>query len=190
MSESNQNKTVKKRFLRKSGRTLVIKLKDESFDKKVLESLTGLTDNSVTQSGAVFLTFDTKENALNALKSLKRDHKEKLSVKFAHYKVFFKLEGLDKDAKYDQVRSVHTDFVNKNVDGEVLYYKLYQKDGNLLGCGDLTVDTKEAIDQLLSAEKHKTFELSDGMKGTFYRYNRFSKEESEGKTKTVKTSSA
>lgn len=185
MSESNQNKTVKKRFLRKSGRTLVIKLKDESFDKKVFDTLTGLTSSSTTQSGAVFHTFDTKENALNSLKFLKNNHKENLSVKFAHYKVFFKLEGLEKESKYDEVRNTHVKFVNDNVDGEVLYYKLYMKDNKYLGCGDLTVDTKEAIDQLLSSDKHKTFELSNGMKGTFYRYNRLSKEESDQQTKTT-----
>ena len=74
MSESNQNTVTqsKKRFLRKSGRTLVLKLKDTSFDTKELDNFTGVQNHATTQNNAVFVTFDTKENALEALKSLKK----------------------------------------------------------------------------------------------------------------------
>mgnify|MGYP001186936183 CR=1 FL=1 len=177
MSETNQN--TKKRFLRKSGRTLVLKLRDESFDVKSLEDLTGLQESATTQNQAVFLTFDTKDNALEALKNLKKNNKEQLSVKFAHYKVFFKLEGLTKSTEYDKVKTAHTQWVESNTQGEVLYYKLYRKNDEYLGCGDLTVDTKASIDALLSEEQHKTFKLDDTLSGTYYRYNRNGKPQTQ-----------
>ena len=170
MSETNQN--TKKRFLRKSGRTLVLKLRDDSFDVKSLEDLTGLQESATTQNQAVFLTFDTKDNALEALKNLKKNNNDQLNVKFAHYKVFFKLEGLTKNTEYDKVKTAHTEWVEKNTQGEVLYYKLYRKNDEYLNCGDLTVDTKASIDVLLSEDQHKNFKLDDTFSGTYYRYNR------------------
>tara|TARA_B100000768_G_C11265115_1_gene370665 strand:+ start:312 stop:884 length:573 start_codon:yes stop_codon:yes gene_type:complete len=177
MSESNQSQVTQPntRFSRKSGRTLVLKLKDTSFDTQQLENFTGVQNHTTTQNNAVFVTFDTKENALNALKSLKSNNKEAVNVKFAHYKVFFKLEGLTDDSKYDEVKTQHTNWVESNTGGEILYYKLYRKNDTYLNCGDLTVDTKEAIDQLLSTDKHKNFKLDDTYSGTYYHYNRLSK---------------
>ena len=63
MSEPNQNTftQTKKRFLRKSGRTLVLKLKDPSFDTKELDNFAGVQSHATTQNSAVFVTFDTKE---------------------------------------------------------------------------------------------------------------------------------
>ena len=184
MSESNQNTVTqtKKRFLRKSGRTLVLKLKDSSFDTKVLDNFAGVQSHATTQNSAVFVTFDTKENALEALKSLKKNNKYAVNVKFAHYKVFFKLEGLTDDSKYDEVKTLHTNWVETTTGGEVLYYKLYRKNDKYLNCGDLTVDTKEAIDELLSADKHKSFSLNDTLSGTYYRYNRLNKDSQENQT--------
>tara|TARA_B110000908_G_C10243207_1_gene447246 strand:+ start:560 stop:1141 length:582 start_codon:yes stop_codon:yes gene_type:complete len=172
-SEFNQNNA--KRFQRKSGRTLVLKLRDDSFDVTSLETLLGLKDSTTTPNNAVFLTFDTKENSLEALKSLKKNNKEELNVKFAHYKAFFKMEGLSNDIEYDTVKTTHTTWVENNTNGEVLYYKLYRKNNEFLGCGDITVDTKEALDALLSEDKHKEFKLTDTLFGTNYRYNRNNK---------------
>ena len=178
MSETKQTESqTKKRFLRKSGRTLVLKLKDSSFSKSDVEGLTGLQESTTTQNSAMFLTFDTKTNALEGLKTLKRTKKDAVNVKFAHYKVFFKLEGLTSDSKYDEVKTQHSTWVEEKTGGEVLYYKLYRKDDKYLGCGDMTVDTKDAIDKLLSEEHHKTFSFGDGMTGTFYRYKRTTKDE-------------
>ena len=178
MSEINQNtvQPQKKRFLRKSGRTLVLKIKDPSFDTKELDNFAGVQSQATTQNSAVFVTFDTKENALEALKDLKKNNKDAVNVKFAHYKVFFKLEGLTDDSKYDEVKTLHTQWVESTTGGEVLYYKLYRKNDKYLNCGDLTVDTKEVIDQLLSADKHKSFKLDNTYSGTYYRYNRLSKD--------------
>tara|TARA_B110000977_G_scaffold201349_1_gene295511 strand:+ start:2748 stop:3311 length:564 start_codon:yes stop_codon:yes gene_type:complete len=186
MSESNQNLITQPntRFLRKSGRTIVLKLKDLSFDNQQLENLTGLQNQVATPNNAIFVTFDTKENALNALKSLKRNNKEEVNVKFAHYKIFFKMEGLTDDSKYDEVKTQHTNWVESTTGGEILYYKLYRKNDKYLNCGDLTVDTKEALDQLLSTDKHKNFKLDDTYSGTNYRYNRLPKDSHTQQTVT------
>ena len=177
MSEINQitDHTQKRRFLRKSGRTLVLKINNSSFDTKKLDNFAGVQNQVTTQNSAIFVTFDTKENALEALKDLKKNNKDDVNVKFAHYKVFFKIEGLTDDSKYDEVKTHHTQWVESTTGGEVLYYKLYRKNDQYLNCGDLTVDTKESIDQLLSADKHKTFKFNDTYSGTYYRYNRLPK---------------
>ena len=182
MSETAQN--MKKRFLRKSGRTLVLKLKDEGVDVKNLTGFTGLKDSATTQNNAVFLTFDTKDNALEALKQVKKNFKEEVNVKFAHYKVFFKMEGLVNTTDYYTIKKDHTEWVEKNSGGEVLYYKLYRKDNKYLGCGDLTVDTKDSIDALLSEDRHKNYTLGS-LTGTFYRYNRNNKQQLDVDSKEV-----
>ena len=92
-------------------------------------------------------------------------------VKFAHYRVFFTMENLKDETDYNSVKDRHVKFVTDNTGSEVLYYKLY-RNKSYLGCGDLTIDTKEALDKLLSQDQHKEFDLGDGNTGVFYRYNR------------------
>jgi hypothetical protein len=92
-------------------------------------------------------------------------------VKFAHYRVFFTMENLSEETKYDDVKDKHVKFVQDNTDSEVLYYKLY-RNKSYLGCCDLTIDTKDALDKLLCQDQHKEFDLGNGNIGVFYRYNR------------------
>jgi len=165
-----QSQTSNKQVTRKSGRTLVVKISDSNFDKKIFQSLEGLIDNQTTRSGAIFLVFNKEEASINALNTLKTFNS--VDVKYAHYKIFFKLDGLTEGSDYDQVKALHTQWISDNADGKVLYYKLYRKEGTFLNCGDLTVDTKGTLDLLLSPTEHKNFELNDTFKGTFYRYNR------------------
>lgn len=165
----------KKRFLKKAGRTLVVKTKSGNLEEslmKQLSSLDGLQTHSVSESKVVFLTFDTLEHSKDAMKVLRKDHGDSLRTKYSHYKVFFKLEGMSVEASYDEVKTLHKQWVETNTNSDVLYYKLYRKDGSFLSCGDLTVDTKEALDMLLSPDKHKTFTLGSGLSGTFYRYRK------------------
>lgn len=165
----------KKRFLKKAGRTLVVKTKSGNLEEslmKQLKSLNGLQSHNVSESKVVFLTFDTLEHSKDALKVLRKDHGDSLRTKYSHYKVFFKLEGLSEDVKYDDVKTEHKQWVESQTGSDVLYYKLYRKDGSFLNCGDLTVDTKEGLDMLLSPDKHKSFKLNSGLSGTFYRYRK------------------
>ncbi len=51
-------------------------------------------------------------------------------------------------------------------DVDVLYIKLYTKNKQLMGSGDLTVDTKEGLDALVSQKEMK---FEDGS-ASFYRF--------------------
>lgn len=185
MSDKAQEKNGKKKFMRKAGKTLLIKAKEGStVDPSWFNCLDGLVENGVSQTsktGSYFLTFNEVGKSLDALKTLRKDHDKDLMVKFAHYRVFFTIEGLAEDADYNVIKQTHVDFVEKHTDSQVLYYKLYRNQ-KYLGCGDMTIDTKEALDALLNADVHKNFDLGNGLTGVFYRYNR------KGKTEGNETS--
>jgi len=175
MSDKTQDSTNKKKFMRKAGKTLLIKAKDDSTIKpEWFNSLDGLVENGVTQTyktGAYFLTFNHIDKSLNALKTLRKEHDDELMVKFAHYRVFFTINGLTDETDYNTVKEAHVDFIQNNTNSEVLYYKLYRNQ-KYLNCGDLTIDTKDALDKLLNTDEHKEFDLGNGQTGVFYRYNR------------------
>ena len=181
MSDKAQNEgnVAKKKFTRKAGKTLLIKAKDGcTVNEDWLNSLDGLAEDSVSKTaktGSYFLTFNEVSKSLDALKKLRKEHDKDLMVKFAHYRVFFTLEGLEDSTDYNVVKQKHVEFVKESTGSEVLYYKLY-RNKSYLGCGDLTIDTKEALDKLLSSEHNKQFDLGDGHVGTFYRYNKKGKE--------------
>ncbi len=173
MSDKPQENGSKKKFTRKAGKTLLLKEKDgSSIDESWFTKLDGLTSHYKTEkTGSYFLTFDDTDKSLEALKTIRKDHDTDVMVKFAHYKVFFTMEGLQDETDYNTVKEKHVQFVQNKTDSEVLYYKLYRKK-NYLGCGDLTIDTKEALDKLLSKDQNKEFDLGEGQTGVFYRYNR------------------
>merc|ERR1711871_106664 len=176
MSDKTLNKS--KKFQRKAGKTLLVKEKDgKTVDESWLSSLDGLVTDGLSKTektGAYFLTFTDKNKSLDALKQLKKDHDDDLMVKFAHYRVFFKFtNGLPENTDYNVVKETHTNFVKEHTNSEVLYYKLYRgKDSSFLGCGDMTLDTKDALDKLLSKDNNKEFDLGNNMVGVFYRYDR------------------
>ena len=172
MSDKLQENS-KKKFIRKAGKPLLVKEKDGSnIEESWFTSLDGLVSHYKTEkTGSFFLTFSDTAKSLEALKNIRKDHEAEVMVKFAHYKVFFTMEGLQDETDYNTVKEKHVKFVNDCTDSEVLYYKLYRKK-NYLGCGDLTIDTKEALDKLLSKDGNKEFDLGEGQTGVFYRYNR------------------
>jgi len=179
MVETNQNS--KPRFVRKPGRTLLVQKTSNSFDSSVLEGLEGLTSNHHTEkSNSYFLTFETLPHAMSAIRDLKADNSDSLRVKFAHYRVFFTLQGLTDSSDYSQVKNSHTEYIT-NLGGSVLFYKLYRKQGSFLGCGELTIDTKDTLDLLVDREgEHREFTLQVGdeqLTGIHYRYNRRSRQE-------------
>ena len=183
MSEKSQNSG--KKFQRKAGKTLLVKAKDgKQVNESWITSLAGLVTDGMSKTektGSYFLTFSDVTKSLEALKQLKRDHEDDVMVKFAHYRVFFKFaNGLTQDTDYNIVKETHTGFVKEHTNSEVLYYKLYRsKEGGFLGCGDMTLDTKDALDTLLSKDSHKEFDLGNNMVGTFYRYDRKGSHNSE-----------
>ena len=163
----------KKRSVRKAGKTILVKSNDDvEVDEKWFTELTGFVSLTKTpKTGSYFLTFDDVNNSLEALKVLRKEHESELKVKFAHYRVFFTLDNLNENSDYNKIKQKHTDFIENNTDSKVLYYKLYRNKG-YLGCGDLTIDTKNALDLLLDKEKLKEFDLQESNTGIFYRFNR------------------
>jgi hypothetical protein len=168
---TQENKQSQRRPQSKAGRTLLVKQSNGNFDVSVFEGMAGLTSKHHTEkSNSHFLTFNTASEALTALKTIKKKSGQSARVKFAHYRIFFKVEGLTDSSDYNAVKTAHTELINK-LGGGVLYYRLYRKENKFIGCGDLTVDTKAVFDKLLSADESKEFK-TDGFSGTHYRYKK------------------
>jgi hypothetical protein len=164
----------------KAGRTLLVKPSNGNFDVSVFEGLAGLTSKHHTdKSNSHFLTFSTPQDALSALKKIKGTQNAR--AKFAHYRIFFKVEGLTDSSDYNAVKTAHTDLINK-LGGGVLYYRLYRKENKFIGCGDLTVDTKAVFDKLLSDEESKEFK-TEGFSGTHFRYKKTNDDEHQAHSK-------
>ena len=184
-SFNKENKSSKQpgKFVRKSGKTLLAKAHEGStIEDSWLEGLAGMKSMSKTEKGAIFFSFDTKDNALAALKHLRQTHEKDLMVKFAHYRLFFTINGLTDESDYNEVKEKHIKWVEENTDASVLYYKLY-RNKSYLNCGDFTIDTKEALDKLLSTEEGglKEYSFGDEYNGKFYRYNRNPSKKEGGK---------
>lgn len=158
-----QNNSSTKKMVRKPGRTLVVKTNQTLSTN----GMTGLVNSSYTSNGSAFFVFDTVENSKNAFKTLKGNNEK---VKFAHYRLFFTLSGVNETTSYNDLKTEHMNWITANSDANVLYYKQYRKDGKFLGCGDFTIDTKESMDKLLDKEGLKNFTFNT-YSGVNYRYN-------------------
>jgi hypothetical protein len=158
------NKVLNKKMIRKPGRTLVVK----SEQPISTEGFTGLLNNVQTNNGSQFFVFDTVDNSKSAFKML-RDANHK--VRFAHYRLFFTMTGLDDNVNYNDLKDQHIKWIVDNSAADVLYYKQYRKGGKYLGCGDFTIDTKASMDKLLDKEGLKNY-TCDKYTGTYYRYNK------------------
>jgi len=159
-----QNNNLKKNTIRKPGRTLVVK-SDDTIDTT---NLNGLQNSVNTTKGTQFLVFDTVDNSKDAFKLLKDLN---LKVRFAHYRIFFTMVGVEDSVSYNDLKTKHIDWIVQNSAASVLYYKQYRKGGKFLGCGDFTIDTKESMDKLLDKDTLKNYTL-EKYNGTFYRYNK------------------
>ena len=127
-----------------------------------------VSNHFTEKSNSYFITFDTVQHSLNALREIRKEHN--VRAKMAHYKVFFTVEGLNETSDYNTVKTQHRDLIHSISNCSVLFYKLYRREGKYLGCGDLVVDTKEALDHLMSDEGLKTFNLECGISGTHYHF--------------------
>jgi hypothetical protein len=167
VADATQKKTVKK-----TGRTLLLSPNmGSTINESLFKGLSGLGQTHSTKNGCYFLTFDTVENAQTSFTQFHESHPE-LRVKFARYQIFFTITGLTETSDYSVVKQELSSMVEKNTDGNVLYFKLYRKGDKYIGCGDLTVDTKDSMDKLLNKDSpFKTFTLGE-LTGTFYRFNK------------------
>ena len=165
--DTSNNKMVKK-----PGRTLLVSATNQSSkNKTILSKLTGLTSNHSTENGSFFLTFDTIQNSLDSFSYIRENHPE-FRVKFARYQIFFTITGLENSSDYGVVKQDITNFVEKEAGAHILYFKLYRKGDKYLGCGDFTIDTKDAMDKLLKKDSSiKNYTIGE-LSGSFYRYNK------------------
>ena len=96
-----QQKKVAKRFVRKPGKTLLVKPLEESVNTNELETLfsgsKGFKEKVKTKTGSYFVVFDSLENSANALKELRKNFNDVL-VKYSHYRVFFTMKGLSEES--------------------------------------------------------------------------------------------
>ena len=170
--ESNDSQNTRKSSTRKPGRTLLIKPSSE-IEPSFLDKMTGFQAKyHAEKSSSYFVTFSTPEEALEGLKLVKKQYGMSVRVKFAHYRVYFTLQGLVDTTDYNTVKTTHSSYVTKMAGCNVLYYRLYRKNDSYLGCGDFTVDTKEGFDVLMNQDLLKNYSLDDTLTGVHYRYNK------------------
>lgn len=164
------NATVKKPA-RRAGRTLIVKSLNGTISENQFSFLTGLESVTGTKSNAsYFLQFNTVNNAVNAFRQLRTENSS-YRMKFSYYRVFFTINGLTESTDYNHIKQTMSDYVEANTSSHVIYSKFYRKDGKFIGCGDLTVDTLQGMNTLLTKESgFKEFSFG-GFTGTFYRFN-------------------
>ena len=98
--EDNNYNIRKKKIIRKAGRTIVLRTEKEFTP----ENLLGLLSHNKVNNEKHFLVFDTIDNAKVSFKTLKNDLK--LSVRFAYYRLFFKMNGIDEKTDYTQIKTL------------------------------------------------------------------------------------
>ena len=171
MSSTQNTTTATKKY----GRTLLLKpinnfeLTAEHFGK-----LNGVVSNNMTKTtSSYFLTFDTSLNAQESYNFVKLNLPNVL-VKYSYYKVFFTVNGLQDSADYNSVKDEFVKFLETTTKSTVLFFKLYKKGSSFIGCGDFTLDTLEGMNTILNRDTGiKTFSLSNGLSGTFHRFNSY-----------------
>ena len=171
----SQNKTPPtKNLIQKPGKTLFIKLinNNETFDLNILDTITGLINKTnITPKKTLFLTFDSIDNSMKAYYKLySQGYKNNYIVRYSYYKIFFTMTGLTTETVYTDTKKKLIEYINTKTDTNILYCKFYCKNNTYLGCGELTVDTLEGLNIILS-DAYKKFEF-DTFTGNFYKYNK------------------
>lgn len=152
------------KVVRKPSRTLVV-----NFDQPIItEGFIGLLNTTQINNGSQFLVFDNIENSQVIFNKLKDAN---FKVRFAHYRIFFTMLGIEDTANYNDIKEQHINWITINSDADVLYYKQYKKKGIFSGCGDFTIDTKESMDKLLDKNLLKNYNFNN-YNGIYYRYNK------------------
>ena len=153
------NSLNEQRSRRKAGRTLLI---SNEYSEKL--SFDGLKETHTTDGGSRFLVFDTIDNARSAYKTLRENG---VRTKYCYYKVFFRLKDVElENMEYDSLKDEIISLANSIEDTNVLYFKFYTRNKTLMGSGDLTVDTKLGLDNLVSS---KELNFNNG-NASFYRF--------------------
>ena len=178
---SDNTKQMKSR--RKMGKTLLVSSQrntDTIVDKAHLteDKLDGLL-KTTEKDGKFFLLFENHLKAKDALFYLRKEHN--YFVKFSHYKIFFKCVQLEsetpsEDFEHKVFKDAMRALVQSKTNGHVIYApRLYRSSdkSKYIGCGNITVDTKECEDALLSNDgelKNSKIGESGKFKVTFRRF--------------------
>jgi hypothetical protein len=146
----------------KAGRTLLVKKDDTSSIDNI--TFDGLESSTKTPSGSTFLTFKSPDSAKDAFELIKNSGAK---AKYPLYRIFFKispkvsedkgkdfirnkLDELTTEKTYDDLKEQIIKKITENCDKvNVMYFKLYRKQGKLTGPGDLSLDRKEDLDTLV-----------------------------------------
>ena len=176
MTSKTQNTNVPKKY----GRTLLFKpLNGTEMKEDYLSHFTGVVAHTRTKTtGSYFVTFDTSDNATSAYNYAKQNFTDSV-VKWSYYRVFFTMSGLtDEQAdttqsqtQYNTVKDSFVKFLEETTKSSVLYFKLYRKNGNFIGCGDFTLDTLDGMNVLLDKTSGLKQYSLNGLSGRFFRYN-------------------
>jgi len=129
---------------RRPSRTLLVNDSTKSID---ISTFTGLISNEKTNSNSIFLEFSTIEEAVQAFEQLKNDD---IRVKYAYYKLFIKFTSPVKEISYDVLKEKAKEVLQSDIsDINVVYFKLYKRNNELIGCGEVTVDRLGDVEKLI-----------------------------------------
>jgi len=161
----------KDKSIKKPGKTLLVKSYSAEINEELFQSLIGLQTKTTTKTnGTYFLTFDTIQNASNAFERLEKEIND-CNIKYSYYRLFFTIDNMVDTTSYNDVKTKLMEHISTNTDSTVLYCKLYKKNKKYLGCGDLTIDSIEGLNKILTKENGlKEFKI-DNLSVVFYKFN-------------------
>lgn len=143
---------------KKAGKTILI---SNEYQEDI--SFEGIDKIHKTENGSRFVIFDNVEHAKEALESLISND---VRVKYSYYKLFFRLRDMElQNMKYDELKETLKSSLSEQ-DVNTLYLKFYTKNGQLIGSGEITLDSKDVIDTLLNK---RSLSLGDGSI-SFYKF--------------------
>jgi hypothetical protein len=154
----------------RAGRTLLLDASNPNFDSKGLKKMKGIKKSFYSErSSSWFLEFDTRVNSVSAFENLSSN--DRCRVKYCNYDIFVKYKNIDNnDVDFEALGNKHKKWVEEQTGATVLRYKPYKKGEKYLGCGQITIDLKDAFDTLLASDGLRDFTF-EGISGTHYRYN-------------------
>jgi hypothetical protein len=146
---------------RRPSRTLLVNDSTKVID---VSTFSGLVSNEKTSTNSIFLEFASIEDATNAFEKLKEDS---VRVKYAYYKLFIKFTSPVKNLSYDSLKELSKNTLQTDInDINVVYFKLYKKANELIGCGEVTVDRIGDVEKLIK----RSFDGGNDVTFDIYRF--------------------
>jgi hypothetical protein len=151
------------------SRTIWVQSQSKEIDSRVFSGLAqgGLIDRQEHNKG-YFLSWDTLENASTGFTTLREAG---YSPRYKFYKLYFTMAGTNGSEDYGTLKSDFTSHLESTCNVKVQFCKFYRKDGKLMGGGDLSLDTLDGYNDLVSSKSlHKNYKFGN-YSGTFYKFN-------------------